>query len=330
MNLFIDTNIYLTFYHFTNDDLEELKKLIVAIQGNKLSVYLPDQVIKEFKRNRESKISQALTILEEQRIPDRFPQLIKDYPEYKDIISAKNLYAASKNNLMLKLKEDIKNKSLGADSIIEDLFSKTIQLKTTNTILLRAKERADIGNPPGKKSSYGDAINWECLLHYIAEGEDLHIISIDSDYISVIDATVISTFLIDEWEEKKKSKVVIYSSLSEFFRLHFPQIKLASEMDKKIAISNLLSSRNFASTHLAISKLQQFTDFNEQECNQIIEAGLENDQIYTIATDEDVRDFFTNLLKEKKNLIQGGKYKQLSEIYLGTKENKVVDEDIPF
>jgi hypothetical protein len=28
MHLFIDTNIYLAFYHFSSDDLEELKKLL--------------------------------------------------------------------------------------------------------------------------------------------------------------------------------------------------------------------------------------------------------------------------------------------------------------
>lgn len=30
-NLYIDTNVYLTFFHFSNEDLKELKKLINLI-----------------------------------------------------------------------------------------------------------------------------------------------------------------------------------------------------------------------------------------------------------------------------------------------------------
>jgi len=51
MNLFIDTNIYLAFYHLTSDDLEQLKKLLAVISSKKANVYLIEQVIQEFKRN---------------------------------------------------------------------------------------------------------------------------------------------------------------------------------------------------------------------------------------------------------------------------------------
>lgn len=33
MNLFLDTNIYLNFYKFADDDLEELQKLTVAVKS---------------------------------------------------------------------------------------------------------------------------------------------------------------------------------------------------------------------------------------------------------------------------------------------------------
>ena len=38
MNLFIDTNIYLTFYDFSKDDIEELRKLEVAIKAKKINL----------------------------------------------------------------------------------------------------------------------------------------------------------------------------------------------------------------------------------------------------------------------------------------------------
>jgi hypothetical protein len=303
MNLFIDTNIYLTFYHFTNDDLEELKKLLTAIKGKKIKLFLPEQIINEFKRNRESKIAEALSILDEQKIPDRFPQLIKDYPEYEDLIASREKFTTSKNLLLAKLKEDINNKSLRADEIINNLFIEAEKIPITTSIMQKAKDRFDTGNPPGKKSSYGDAINWESLLKQFPEGEDLHIVGRDSDYISPLDKNAISAYLKDEWYEQKKSNVELYLSLSEFFRKQFPEIKLASEMEKEIAISDLIEASNFAATHWAISRLNQYTDFTDSEVKQILKAGTLNNQIYGIGTDEDVKDFFSHLIKERGDLM---------------------------
>ncbi len=62
MNLFIDTNIYLSFYHFTSDDLEELRKLIVAIHEKRIKLYVTSQLRDEFRRNREIKIADALKL----------------------------------------------------------------------------------------------------------------------------------------------------------------------------------------------------------------------------------------------------------------------------
>ena len=40
LHLFIDTNIFLSFYAYTNDDVEELRKLISLIKTNQLKLYL--------------------------------------------------------------------------------------------------------------------------------------------------------------------------------------------------------------------------------------------------------------------------------------------------
>jgi hypothetical protein len=60
MNLFIDTNIFLSFYHLSSDDLEELRKLGVLLDKKKVTLLLPKQVIDEYRRNREVKIADAL------------------------------------------------------------------------------------------------------------------------------------------------------------------------------------------------------------------------------------------------------------------------------
>ncbi len=36
INLFIDTNIFHSFFHLTSEDLEELKKLAVLIDNNEI------------------------------------------------------------------------------------------------------------------------------------------------------------------------------------------------------------------------------------------------------------------------------------------------------
>lgn len=53
VNLFIDTNIFLSFYHLSGEDLEELDKLAVLIKKKQVQLLLPRQVRDEFYRNRE-------------------------------------------------------------------------------------------------------------------------------------------------------------------------------------------------------------------------------------------------------------------------------------
>jgi hypothetical protein len=40
INLFIDTNIYLSFFHLTSEDLEELKKLVVLIDKGEIALFV--------------------------------------------------------------------------------------------------------------------------------------------------------------------------------------------------------------------------------------------------------------------------------------------------
>lgn len=49
-HVFIDTNVLLSFYHYSGDDLEELKKLVVLLEQKKVKLYLPSQVLIEFSQ----------------------------------------------------------------------------------------------------------------------------------------------------------------------------------------------------------------------------------------------------------------------------------------
>jgi predicted nucleic acid-binding protein len=65
ITLFIDTNVLLSFYHLTSEDIEELKKLVVLVESKEIELIVPKQVENEFWRNRGAKISDAMKKLRE-------------------------------------------------------------------------------------------------------------------------------------------------------------------------------------------------------------------------------------------------------------------------
>jgi len=322
MNLFIDTNIYLTFFHFSNDDLEELKKLKVAIQEGKINLLLPEQVIEEYKRNREIKIADALREFDKLKLPSQFPRMCKDYTQYEELREKITQYEELKSDLLERLNSDIESKQLGADKLIEELFEVATKIPSSPSIISVAKERYDKGNPPGKNGSYGDAINWESLLLYKRKDqrqqeiiEDLHIVARDKDYLSPIDPERFSRYLSDEWKEKKSSEINYYKSLSDFFSKRFPDIRLASDLERQFTIANLVSSGSFARTHLEIAKIAKYSDLTPQEVNEIVDGLLTNPQISRISQDPDVQVFVKQFVAKYSSVIDGDKASQLEQEY---------------
>ena len=95
------------------------------------------------------------------------------------------------------------------------------------------------------------------MLSTVPDGEDLVIISGDSDYCSPLDKNEIDEYLSYEWETKK-SKVKLYRRLSLFFKENFPDIELSQENKKASLISKLAKSESFAQTHSLIAELSTF------------------------------------------------------------------------
>ncbi len=331
MNLFIDTNIYLTFYHYSSDDLEELRKLAVALKTGDIKLILTQQVKDEFRRNRESKIADALKRFGEQKLGSQFPQMFKEYAEYNELRDAIRVYGENKDKILQKVRSAIETKSLVADQVIAELFAKAIPYEADAKIIEAAELRMRLGNPPGKDGSYGDAINWETLLTKVPKDE-LFLITDDKDYISQVNDANLAEFLLGEWEEKKGTKIHFYRKLSDFFSDKFPNIRLASEMEKDLAISELANSGNFYTTHSAITKLSKFTDFTDAEINGIVDAAISNRQVYWISEDGDVKTFMQNLIRGKENVIDPKKLSALSILYPSDPElgPELDDADIPF
>lgn len=313
MHLFVDTNIFLDFYHFSGDDLDELKKLLDVIFKKEITLYLPNQVVDEFRRNRERKIKDAFSQLSAEKIEQPFPEFCKRYPEYKVMRSAAKDFKEAKSQMMEKILLDVKAQTLKADEVIRELFSAAEKFETDKYIPI-ADKRMKLGNPPGKNGSYGDALNWECLLEVVPDNKDLFFISGDKDYKSSFESTI-HPFLNDEWGKKKNSKVHFYEKLSDFFAEHQKNIKLEMEQRKNRLINDLLKSGSFRSTHLAIAQLSKFTNFSDAEVNEIIRTSLDNWEIKAIMTDEDVHDFLWKIAKDRKDIIEPSLLQELVQHY---------------
>ena len=291
MNIFIDTNIWLSFYHFSSDDLEELRKLGGLLEKRSVRVHLPEQVIEEFRRNREAKFVDAMKRFKDERLSEEFPQLCRQYnPEYQQMRDAITAYREAKKRLLQQVENHYEKEELKADQVIQELFGKATTVRVSQEIIDRARFRMDKGNPPGKKGSFGDAINWECLLATLNPNCDLYFIAEDKDWRSTWNEEEFEAFLRWEWKSKNGGTIKYFRRLSTFLKAMFPDINLKDEVEKEAAIKKLGECGSFAASHAALDELARFTSFSSDQVNTILRIVTTNGQIYRISEDWDIND----------------------------------------
>jgi len=313
--LYIDTNVYLTFYHFSNEDLKELKKLIALINTDNIKLYLPRQTQNEFDRNREVKIADSLDKIRSTKLNNQFPMICHNYEEYEAMKKAIKQFDTNKNKLLEKLQHDAENETLLADDVLNQLFSKAFFIETSKEILNRAKTRFDIGNPPGKDKSYGDAVNWETLLDGVPENYDIHFVSDDKDYYSKLNDKKFSDYLLKEWENFKNSKLHHYRRLTDFFKKHYPDIEISSETEKEIIIKNLFEAFSFDNAKTVVRKLRGFDNFSIKQLNDITSAFASNSQIYWIGSDHPISNARREIIEANKDKIDPAIYHSYEYTY---------------
>jgi predicted nucleic acid-binding protein len=314
MQLFIDTNILLSFYSLNQDDLDELNKLIDAIESKQITLLLTDQIIDEFNRNREQRIDGAIKSLRTQIFNPQFPQLCEDYSEIEILRESLKHYEQAHAALTAKILIDIKAKNLKADRIIQALFSLGKKLTNSNIMLDRARLRMGVGNPPGKNNSLGDAINWECLLDETPVGEDLYFITGDKDYCSALSDDDFSDFLLTEWSEKKQTKICFYKRLANFCKEQFPEITLATARDKDFLIRDLVNSQSIANTQIAISKLSYYSEFTAAQVNTIVAAAISNRQVVWSIEDDRVKSFLQSVVANNQQYLDAASLEAIGEL----------------
>lgn len=293
-NLFIDSNIWLSLFHYTKDDLEQLDKLNNLV-GTDIRLFIPEQTYNEVYRNRENKIQ---TALESFKMPNiNFPVFLKNYDEYQKFKENYDKLKDDQKKWLQKVNVDIINQRSPADVALQNFFNVPDLIPSSEELVNRAIVRFNIGNPPGKDHKYGDAINWETLLESVPYGEDLFFISADKDYTSIIDKEQFHPFLAQEWKKKKASKIVYFKSLREFLNQHFKDIKLRVENEKDELIESLRKSGNFATTHAIIKELSSFPDLTMRQIQDACSAATKNSQIFWILSDNDIYEFYKDLIE---------------------------------
>ena len=155
-NLFIDANIWLSLFHYTNDDLEQFGKLRALI-GTDIRLYVPEQIYNEVYRNRENKIKDALDQFEKFNL--RFPAFFKNYDEYDEFFRKYTDLKSAHTEWLRKVKKDIADQNSPADIALKEFFDGIEFIPSSPELVQRAVLRFNIGNPPGKDRKYGDAIN---------------------------------------------------------------------------------------------------------------------------------------------------------------------------
>jgi hypothetical protein len=302
LQVFIDTNVYLTFYSLASEDLEELRKLHAAVENGALRLFVPDQVRDEIERNRETRFLESLEHVRVMRPKGGLPQMARDLPDSRTFQATLKEFGEQLNELEGQLVQLFDSRELGADKVLEELLDTAESVPADDKIREAARERVEVGSPPGKKGSLGDAINWESLL-VAAEDGDLDIVTGDGDYTSGLSKDRVKPYLAKEWEAHKGGEVRLYRRISDFLKEHFPDIKVATELEKEIRIQALVDSASFDATHRALSRLRQYTEYTPQQAADLLEAALTNSQIRWIAGDSDVRSFFEALYEEHADVL---------------------------
>ncbi|MEZ7211427.1 DUF4935 domain-containing protein [Pantoea ananatis] len=297
MNVFIDTNLFLDFYRMGKDKLDELEKVFALHQYGKLKLWIPELLKNEFWRNRSKVVADNIKDIGSDYKPS-LPHIFRQHENITEFNKALIEINKVRNTIYQDIQSQFKNETLAADVVIKKIFSVAAIIEIDEETIQKGTRRYDFGNPPGKNKSYGDAINWECLLREIPDGEDIYIITEDSDYKSPFIKEEMNEYMKHEWKTKKKSEPYMYARLSEFIKTHYPQATNLAEIEVNLTIQELEESSSFTTTHRVIEKLSKFSSFNQNQILKLMNIYFDNNQVRWIRNDPDVKAFGNLILRQ--------------------------------
>jgi predicted nucleic acid-binding protein len=82
ITIFIDANVFLGLYSYSDDDLEQLKKIKALIDGGQVKLIVTDQIADEVSRNRETRTSDAIKEFSKEKLSAKVPILMRAFEQF--------------------------------------------------------------------------------------------------------------------------------------------------------------------------------------------------------------------------------------------------------
>jgi hypothetical protein len=313
MHLFIDTSVLLGFYEMSGDSLAELEKLVTVLRSRSAVLWLPDQVHREFWKNREASVIKAIKEFDLTNVIPAAPVLIREHDRFTELQKRVSEVASLKEEIVSAVRRQIVEENTQADTSLRRLWEHAKKIDTDN-IFETARRRALRRLPPGKTDDLGDRLNWVALLRNLPRNAELHVISVDGDYESEAVKGTIRRYLEWEWKKENGGSATLWKRLSQYIAAHFRDAVNAADIERSIAAKNLVEASNFSQTHAAIAILNQFERFSAPQAEIIATAFVNNSQVRWIATDSDVKEFGLKFLRVNGDQLSAELKEQLRQI----------------
>ncbi len=298
MHIFIDANIYLSFYEQTPDAFVDLAKLRAVIKSAKAKLWLPDQVKREFWKNREGSIAGSIKGFEKTPFMPSTPRIVVEDEGFAELKELEKAMEKKRAEIIARVKQEVASETTAADREVRKLFEVASEINTSGSIFTEAHERALRRTPPGKQDGIGDRLSWVALLKTLPEGSDLHVISLDGDFAAEGNTNEIKPYLRIEWETKKKGSVRLWKRASQFLADNFPDAATAIEIERSLMIERLEKSPNFITTHAVIAEFSDISHMSKPLVDRLALALFTTPQVSWILGDKDVKTFAKNFLEK--------------------------------
>lgn len=303
-HVYADANIFLDFFRFSDDDLGELQKLAKHIGDDNIVLYLPQITAEEYFRNRDKVVLDQLKEIKQHKLNVGIPIFIRDGEASKTFQATLDAATAARSELLKEAEALASSRAFRADQLIDEIFAKARSIPTSPRLLEEARKRMSLGNPPGKPASIGDRLNWESLLDKVPNGNDLYLLTRDTDYIASFGEAVPNMFLVNEWRAFKGGNLHLFKGIKRFAQLVDETIvfdfndaaPLDESPEKGQLISGLSESKSFSTTHALIAKLNHLrNDLNESDIEELLDIALFNGQVGMIIGDDDLHEFYSHI-----------------------------------
>ena len=271
---------------------------------NEVILYLPQLTFEEYFRNRDKIVIEQLQEIKKLSLKVGIPIFIREMGKSKEFQDRLKQALDARNSLLQEVEAQASARTFRADELIKQIFDKAKVINTTSSLVERARDRLDLGNPPGKINSIGDRLNWESLLSEVPTGNDLHLLTRDSDYFALFAVPAPNMFLVNEWRTLKQGEIYLYRGIKGFaskvdqsivFEIEDPPIEEQDPI-RTAAIDDLACCGSFSMAHSAVANLMPYIKiFTTSELERLMQIACDNSQVGGIIGDNDLNIFYTKI-----------------------------------